>query len=135
MAIRILGTLALALPIALAWLPPAAGAKVTDTDMDGTADFADFCTTNPTAPSPCGFDDDMDGYGNACDGDFTQDGVTDFNDVAPFGAGLGVGGPGPTDMNCDGVTDFNDVAPFGAQLGAGSPGPSGLPCAGTVPCP
>jgi hypothetical protein len=40
-----------------------------------------------------------------------------------------------SDIDCDGVTDFNDVAPFGAQLGQGSPGPSGLPCAGTVPCP
>lgn len=106
-----------------------------DSDSDGTIDAQDFCSQNPMAPSPCAFDDDNDGYGNACDGDFTNDGATDGLDVAPFGAGLGNGGPGPTDMNCDSATDGLDVAPFGAQLGQGSPGPSGLACAGTIPCP
>jgi hypothetical protein len=109
-----------------------------DSDSDGTIDIADFCSALASAPSPCGFDADQDGYGNACDGDFNNDGVTDATDAGPFIADLGAGtdsGIG-SDMNCDGVVDATDASPFIGQLsGSGVPGPSGLPCAGTVTCP
>jgi hypothetical protein len=108
-----------------------------DSDSDGTIDAQDFCSTNATAPSPCGLDADNDGYGNACDGDFNNDGVVNFVDITPFqtdfqaGTDSGIG----TDMNCDGVVNFVDITPFSAQFQQGTPGPSGLSCAGTVPCP
>lgn len=115
-----------------AWAGPAA-----DSDSDGTYDPVDVCSLDPTVPSLCPFDTNADGYGNGCDGDFNDDGGTDFGDIAPFAADLGVGsdtGIG-SDMNCDGATDFNDIPYFSTQLGQGFPGPSGLFCAGTIPCP
>lgn len=135
MKVGALATMMAALLIGGFSLSAQAGPVGTDIDSDGTLDQNDFCSTNPTAPTPCGLDTDNDGYGNACDGDFNNDGASDFLDVAPFAAFLGGGVSSPADMNCDGATDFLDVTPFAAQLGAGAPGPSGLPCAGTIPCP
>jgi len=109
-----------------------------DSDSDGTIDIADFCSADPVAPSPCGLDTDMDGYGNHCDGDFSNDGVTNATDAVSMIADLGSGVDGGTgtDMNCDGVVNATDAGIFVSQLtGAGVPGPSGLPCAGTVTCP
>ena len=118
-------------------LPSLAGPPDADSDSDGTFDTADFCSMDPQAPVPCGFDDDNDGYGNHCDGDFTQDGVVTGADAAPMIAALGAGSPSGIgeDMNCDGVVTAADAALFIDQLNAGVPGPSGLPCAGMVPCP
>ncbi len=50
-----------------------------DSDGDGVADDTDNCTlvTNPGQR-----DTDDDGYGNVCDGDFNQDGVVNFGDLA-----------------------------------------------------
>lgn len=124
-------TIALLLPFA-AWAGPAS-----DIDSDGTYDIQDVCSTDPSVPSLCPFDTNADGYGNSCDGDFNDDGATDFSDIPLFGGDLGAGfdsGIG-SDMNCDGAVDFSDIPFFGAQLGTGAPGPSGLPCAGTIPCP
>jgi hypothetical protein len=114
-----------------------AGPLDLDSDMDGLWDLLDICSLDPTVPSPCPFDTNADGYGNACDGDFNDDGSTDFSDIAPFGADLGAGSDSGigSDMNCDGAVDFSDIGPFGVQLGQGLPGPSGLVCAGTIPCP
>lgn len=108
-----------------------------DSDTDGTYDINDICSQNASVPSSCGFDADNNGIGNACDGDFNDDGVVDAFDVAPFTADLGVGADSGigSDMNCDGAVDAFDVSPFVAQLNQGVPGPSGLPCAGTSPCP
>lgn len=108
-----------------------------DSDSDGTVDVNDFCSENPMAPDPVGCDNDNDGYGNLCDGDFNQDGVVTISDVDPFVAALNAGvDPGDgTDMNCDGVVSISDVDPFIVKLNEGAPGPSGLACAGTVPCP
>jgi hypothetical protein len=115
----------------------AAAGPAVDSDSDGTVDVLDFCSADPSAPAPCGFDTDTDGYGNACDGDYNQDGVVNAGDAGPLIADLASGidsGVG-TDMNCDGVVNAGDVAPFLSQSSQGVPGPSGLPCAGTVPCP
>ena len=124
-----LAILALAHPV---WAGPAA-----DTDNDGVYDVLDPCLVNASAPNPCGFDTDGDGYGNACDGDFNQDGVVNGADIPLYvgdinsGTNSGIG----SDMNCDGVVASADIPAFVAQLLQGFPGPSGLACAGTVPCP
>jgi len=123
--------IALLLPLG-AWAGPAV-----DSDGDGTYDPVDVCSADPLVPSSCPFDTNSDGYGNGCDGDFNDDGSTDFSDIPAFGGDLGAGfdsGIG-SDMNCDGAVDFSDIPFFGAQLGQGFPGPSGLGCAGTIPCP
>ena len=110
-----------------------------DSDNDTVPDLFDNCLTLPNAP-PLDCDTDLDGYGNACDGDFNNSNgtdATDFSDYflpdfAPPGIDSGTG----TDMNCnDGntgvdATDFSNF--FLPQFtGSGEPGPSGLPCAGT----
>ena len=108
--------------------------SVPDTDGDGIPDVSDNCTL---APNPSQADMDVDGYGNACDGDFDNDGLTSLDDFQLWlidfesGAESGVG----SDMDDSGAvnaTDFND---FVASFEHGVPGPSGHVCAGSPPCP
>lgn len=132
------GTLATMVATLLIGFPIASMAGVApDFDNDTVPDVLDNCVEAPNAGS-ASCDTDQDGYGNACDGDFNNNGsvsVTDF--VSFFSPDLGGpdGGTG-TDMNCNGTVTVTDFLPpyFSDQLG-GSPGPSGLSCAGTVPCP
>jgi hypothetical protein len=133
------GVLATTIAILLiAGLPFAATAgPATDMDLDGTADIADICKLEAAAPVPNGCDTDMDGYGNQCDPDFNNDGLTNLSDFGIFGASFGATGAPcslPTDMSGDGIVNLSDFGLFGASFGI-PPGPSGLPCAGTVPCP
>ena len=124
---------------------PGDSVSISDTDGDGVADELDNCIDIPNAGA-LACDSDMDGYGNACDADFNNDGVSDGVDYASPHfmsdfvtgtessnvSGLAQG----TDMNCDGAVDGLDFALpyFIAGFSAGLPGPSGLACAGTVPC-
>ena len=87
-------------------------AAVQDSDDDGLPDDVDNCRMVPnTKFGAC--DSDRDGYGNACDGDFNQDGSTDGMDfvehfLADFQAGVDSGAG--TDMDCDGVVTGLDFA-------------------------
>jgi hypothetical protein len=86
-----------------------------DTDSDGVLDGVDNCVTIPNGPLLATLscdsqeDGDFDGYGNACDGDLSQDGNQSLGDdfsmmFPPFGT-LG----GAADLDCDGAvlgTDF-----------------------------
>jgi hypothetical protein len=108
-----------------------------DNDGDTVPDVLDNCSTLANAGAAfC--DTDMDGYGNACDGDFNQSNTSDATDfsaifLADFGTGVDAGTG--TDMNCSTAVDATDFsANFLPQFAAGVPGPSGLACAGTVPC-
>ena len=144
-------SLAMALTLSLASATPAtsatpaSGGLATDSDGDGVPDRVDNCVDVPNAGA-ASCDSDQDGYGNACDGDFDNDGASDGTD---FGAGHfltdfvsgtesknAAGAMQGTDMNCDGSVDGQDFATphFITQFVAGSPGASGLPCAGTTPC-
>jgi hypothetical protein len=98
-------------------------------DGDGAGDACDNCTLVPNGPLDLGnagisqYDVDADGYGNICDADLNQDGITNGLDVGPFRAALGSGGPQAADFNGDGVVNGLDIGPFRDQLGT-PPGPS-----------
>lgn len=98
-----------------------------DTDGDAIADGDDSC---PLRPSRADFDNDMDGYGDACDEDDDGDGVRDWADVCP-----GTADPEQNpdlcagDRDGDGVPDEADNCPYIANPPAMEGGPQEL-----VPC-
>ena len=116
-----------------------------DIDGDGVLNFADNCTevVNPTQD-----DTDLDGYGNACDGDLNNNGFVNPQDYAIFSTCFhcaDMQGGDPT--GCMGlgyecrIADYNDNDLLNAQdsalgnllqqAGSAGLGPSGLPCAGS----
>jgi hypothetical protein len=107
-------------------------ASAQDLDADGVADIVDNCSE---AANVSQFDPDLDGYGNACDADFDQDGDVDEDDEDLLFGCIAAGCTDPIyDLNESGfVGDVGDFSTFRALFG-GPPGPSGLACAGTVPC-
>lgn len=127
--------LLLALAAASLWMamlvPGASSAQ--DTDGDTVPDALDNCLLLAN-PAQC--DTNMDGYGNACDADFDNNGVVGASDFNIFRiAYTGAYNP-DVDMDCsgppsNGITDYNL---FGLHF-LTPPGPSGLACAGTIPCP
>jgi hypothetical protein len=81
-------------------------------------------------------DTNLDGFGNHCDPDVDNDGVTGISDFLLFTAGFPQPVP-PADPDLDfdtdaaiGIGDFLILSSFFP----GPPGPSGLVCAGSVPC-
>ncbi|MBW2274713.1 MAG: VCBS repeat-containing protein [Deltaproteobacteria bacterium] len=130
--LRLAGPLRALLAITLL-AAPAAGA---DLDTDGIPDPADNCLEVANASQQ---DTDADGFGNACDADYTGDGrvgIADFNLFRQaFGRIAGEPGFDPAlDANDDGAIGISDFNAFRRAFG-GVPGPSGLACAGLVPCP
>lgn len=114
-----------------------------DTDGDGVVDSSDNCTLMPNGPlgssGLCSAQEDAepDGFGNACDTDFNNDGATGPDDLNAMLAQVLAGGSNPVfDPNCDGGSGPDDLNRTLADTLAGvAPGPSGLACAGTIPCP
>lgn len=103
-----------------------------DTDADGVPDAMDNCLTRSNASQN---DSDMDGYGNACDADFDQNGLAGASDFGLWFKSLGCCSPAAC-FNPDVATaepPFNCVGALELafwRLNAGSPpGPSGLACA------
>lgn len=126
-----------------------------DSDGDGRQDNIDNCLS---VPNPSQVDTDDDGYGNACDGDFNQDGKVGGPDFATFATAFAAsdeGVPGynhAVDCNGDGKVGGPDFACFASQFTnglaapGGGPGPSGRACVsppgsaqhptgGLAPCP
>ena len=102
-----------------------------DTDRDRVPDHLDSCVLMATDVH-C--DDDRDGHGNFCDGDFDDNGFTLPGDVTIMLAGLDSFAEGVTDMDCDGYTlpgDWNRFEPLIPLIA--QPGPSGLDCAHEYP--
>ncbi len=118
--------------------------QLADSDEDGVPDETDNCVDRPNGPllpDAGGIsqrDSDRDGYGNLCDTDYDDDGLTgisDFNVLrAQFGKTEQDDGFDPAvDANGDGgigLIDFNTLRSFFGE----PPGPSGLDCVGTFPC-
>lgn len=107
-----------------------------DTDGDGVDDGCDNCTL---AANPTQFDGDVDGYGNSCDADYNNTGLTTIADfvifAATFPSALGFPAYRPdVDFNESGAITIGDFAFFRRRFALGAPGPSGLACAGVVPC-
>jgi hypothetical protein len=98
-----------------------AAAIETDTDKDGVPDSRDNCSA---IPNPSQLDTDGDGYGNACDGDFNNDGFTNSLDLSLMRSMVGKRGAA-ADLNGDGIVNSLDIALFAKRFGS-VPGPSGL---------
>jgi len=98
-----------------------------DRDGDGIADASDNCTRVPNASQ---VDADADGYGNACDCDFDQNGVCNIDDYNLFQLDFAAGhdsGRG-TDMDASGTVNIDDLNLFLPGYARGAPGPAaGMP--------
>jgi hypothetical protein len=108
---------------------------VPDGDGDGIPDSQDNCLE---IANPDQADANGEGFGDACDADYNDDGGVGGSDVAALAAAFGKqpGQPGwnaEMDHNGNGVVDGSDVS-FGSSRFGTAPGPSGLSCAGFVPC-
>nr|MDJ0865759.1 thrombospondin type 3 repeat-containing protein [Myxococcota bacterium] len=103
---------------------------------DGVPDGADSCVE---VANPDQRDTDSDGFGNACDPDYNNDGAVGIPDFNVFRGQFGLTDEDPgfdpaVDHNGDGAIGIPDFGVFRSYFGQ-APGPSGLGCAGTVPCP
>jgi len=121
--------------LACAGSVPCSACDAPDSDGDGVCDALDDCLTTP---DPLQVDSDLDGYGNACDPDFTNDGVVSGIDLSMLLAAFEsrVGEPGyarALDLNGDGVVGVEEYLLLLSYF-EGVPGPSGRDCAGTIPC-
>lgn len=118
------------IPVVDAWLSDPTicdAASSADFDADGVPDRVDNCTT---VFNPDQADTDRDGYGNRCDGDFNNDGITDATDGALLTSKLrtqrnGAGYQARLDINNDMVIDTWDVTLFNGLVGR-APGPSAV---------
>ena len=109
--ITLMTALLFALP-ALAGTDPCTGP---DTDSDGTVDICDNCSG---ISNPQQYDGDQDGYGDACDGDYSGATANNFVDLGDFGAfstKFNTAVPVPTNCEYDHATNlFVDLGDFGA---------------------
>ncbi len=111
-----------------------------DTDADLVPDDFDNCVAIPNGPQQGSnqVDTDRDGYGNACDADYSA-GPRDFEvttaDFAIFLYAFTGARPNPeTDHDGDGETTASDMAIFLRQFQGEAPLGPGLPCAGSEGC-
>ncbi|MEL7449893.1 MAG: PHB depolymerase family esterase [Pseudomonadota bacterium] len=92
-----------------------------DSDEDGIADGEDNCTLVENSDQR---DTDLDGYGNACDPDLTQDCAVNFLDLAEMKSVFFTADP-DADLTGDGSVNFLDLGLM-KQLFFEAPGPSGV---------
>ena len=80
-------------------------AQAADSDGDGFEDNVDNCTL---IANPAQRDSNADGYGNMCDGDFSDDGVINAQDLGIMKDNF-FSDNEDTDMNGDGSTNAIDL--------------------------
>ena len=97
------------------------GDPAQDLDGDLVPDYRDDCIARA---NPDQHDFDGDGYGDACDADFDQDGVVNFRDLALMKAEFFKKSP-RYDLDSNGVVNFADLALL-KQSFFRAPGPSSL---------
>jgi hypothetical protein len=107
-----------------------------DADGDAVTNDLDNCLAGENSEQ---IDSDHDGYGNACDADYNDDGMVGTPDWAAFARAFGATEGSPDydpklDANGDGVIGTAELALLGSSFGQPL-GPSGLACAGIAPCP
>lgn len=90
-----------------------------DSDGDFILDENDNCCV---VFNPSEIDTDADGYGNACDADYNNDGAVNFADLTLFKGAFSSSNP-LFDCNNDGIVNFPDLGCLKKQF-FGSPGPS-----------
>ncbi len=88
-------------------------APLVDTDEDGVEDAADNCVDLPNADQR---DSDNDGLGNLCDGDFDQDCLVNFSDLALQKAVFFMNGDLPEDMSGDETVNFEDLSALKSEF-------------------
>ncbi|MFK8015370.1 MAG: hypothetical protein AB8G17_08000 [Gammaproteobacteria bacterium] len=93
-----------------------------DRDDDGILDLVDNCTVSSNANQ---LDTDDDGYGNACDADFNNDGTVNVTDLGAMRLAFFQSGDNAADLNGDGLVNVVDLGIF-RTLFFSSPGPSAL---------
>ena len=106
-----------------------------DGDGDGVADYDDNCSETLNASQ---LDTNLDGYGNACDADYNDDGGVGVLDWMHMSSVYGTVEGDPSydpdvDMDGDGGIGLPEYLFLGSVFGD-APGPSGLVCAGIPPC-
>jgi len=108
-----------------------------DMDTDLVADTVDNCEARANGPNEDSnqIDTDQDGFGNACDTDYNNDGFTTTLDFPIYLAAFtGLVEDPSTDHTGDGLTTTIDFTRFLLDFTQQSPpGPSGLTCAGAAP--
>lgn len=95
---------------------------IMDSDNDGVLDISDNCPDTPNADQA---DNDLDGFGNACDADDDNDGVEDITDNCAFDAnadqsdvdGDGAGDVCDDDLDGDNILNANDNCPMDPNTG------------------
>ena len=94
-----------------------------DTDNDGVDDTADNCTLVSNADQR---DTNGDGFGNACDPDFNNDGIVNFIDISGWVPFFNTAcGDVDQDLSGDGFCNFADFSVIPSYFGM-PPGPSGV---------
>jgi len=111
------------------------GDEAEDAENDGIADRFDNCLE---VANPSQLDTDRDGYGNACDADYNDDGMVGGPDWVVFARAFGATSGSlrfdpEIDADGDGVIGSAEFRLAAGSLGR-PPGPSGLSCRGTAPC-
>ena len=136
---------ALLLLLLLIPVPALAGSGIVDADFDLVPDAFDNCTTIANGPNDASnqLDCEPDGFGDACDADYDNNGATTtvdfdiffqcftgvFTTVSPSICAC-------VDPDANGATTTTDFTTFFDYFSndQAPPGPSGLNCAGTIPC-